>query len=246
LNNKKNELVFSHIYYPSIFHIPLLTFLIYYRNNDYHISAREWGNYLVILENSMISKPINYPIIPDEPGAKEILFNLDCLNKEKESFWPLAKLKGVLSLFDITNNLSHISFDTATLIDLAVKRDYLGFLNVIYNNTFNDMFKQVINEDPLGKVSIVNFCLFVVNDLNKFLGDIKKKGYSISGGPQRCRSEINSLKSFLSSLDIDFRESLYNHNNYHVYKGTIRESEWLPRGKFSYRNIHMNISSIKW
>jgi hypothetical protein len=82
----------------------------------------------------------------------------------------LAKLKGVFSLFDITNDISHISFDTATLMDLAVKRDYLRFLKVIYNNTFNDMFKQVIHDDPLGKVSIVNFCLFVVNDLNKFLG----------------------------------------------------------------------------
>jgi len=234
------------MYYPSIFKIPLLSFLIYYRYNISHASTREWGNYLVILENSMISKPINYPIIMDDPLTKEILFSLDCLNKEKESFWPLAKLKGVISLFDVTNNLSHISSDTATLIDLAVKRDYLGFLNVIYNNTFNDMFKQIIHDDPLGKVSIVNSCLFVVNDLNKFLGDIRKKGYSINGGPQRCRSEINSLKSFLSSLDIDFRESLYNHNNYHVDKGTIRESEWLPKEKFSYRNIHMNIGNVRW
>jgi hypothetical protein len=194
----------------------------------------------------MISKPINYPMILNEPGAKEILFNLDCLNKEKESFWPLAKLKGVLSLFDMTNNLSHISYDTATLIDLAIKRDYLRFLNVIYNNTFNDMFKQVIHDDPLGKVSIINSCLFVVNDLNKFLGDIRKKGYNINGGPQRYRAETNSLSSFLSSVDTDFRESLYSHNCYHVDKGTIRESEWLPKEKFSYRNIHMIIKGKKW
>lgn len=158
----------------------------------------------------------------------------------------MAKLKEVISLFDITNNLSHISFDTATLIDLAVKRDYLKFLNIIYNNTFNDMFKQVINDNPLDKVSILNFCLFIVSDLNKFLGDVRKKGYNINGGPQRKRSEINSLDNFLSSLDIDFRESLYNHNNYHVDKGTIRENEWLPKEKFSYRNIHMNIGNVRW
>jgi len=158
----------------------------------------------------------------------------------------LAKLKGVLSLFDITNNLSHISFDTATLIDLAVKRDYLGFLNVIYNNTFNDLFKQVINDNPLDKVSILNSCLFLVNDLNKFLSNIREKGYNINGGPQRCRSQTNSLNSFLSNLNLDFRESLYYHNQYHVDKGTIRENEWLPREKFSYRNIHMNINYIKW
>jgi hypothetical protein len=87
----------------------------------------------------------------------------------------LAKLKEVISLFNITNNLSYISFDTATLIDLAVKRDYLRFLNVIYINNFNDLFKQVINDNPLNKVSILSSCLFVVNDLNKFFRKYKKK-----------------------------------------------------------------------
>jgi len=58
------------MYYPSIFKIPLLSFLIYYRYNISHASTREWGNYLVILENSMISKPINYPIITDDPLTK--------------------------------------------------------------------------------------------------------------------------------------------------------------------------------
>ena len=123
----------------------------------------------------MISKPIINFIIIDDPLAKQILFSLDCLNKEKESFWPLAKLKEVISLFNITNNLSYISFDTATLIDLAVKRDYLRFLNVIYINNFNDLFKQVINDNPLNKVSILSSCLFVVNDLNKFFRKYKKK-----------------------------------------------------------------------
>ena len=194
----------------------------------------------------MLNKPHNYSIVTDGPSTKEILFILDCLNKEKESFWPLAKLKGVLSLFDVTNNLSHISSDTATLIDLAVKRDYLGFLNVIYNNTFNDMFKQVIQDDPLGKVPIVNSCLFIVNNLSKFLSNIRGKGYNINGGPQRYRSQTNSLNSFLSDLDLDFRESLYNHNNYHVNRGTIRENERLPREKFTYSNIHINIGNVRW
>lgn len=155
----------------------------------------------------------------------------------------MAKLKGIPSLFDLTNNLSHISSDTATLIDLAFKRDYLRFLNVIYNNKFNDLFKQVINDNPLDKVSILNSCLFVVSDVNKFLENIRGKGYNINGGPQRCRSQTNS---FLSNLDLDFRESLYYHNCYHSDKGTISEKFLLPREKFSYRNIHMNINDIRW
>lgn len=58
------------MYYPSILKIPLLSFLIYYRYNKSHVSTREWGNYLVILEDKLISKPINYPIITDSPLAK--------------------------------------------------------------------------------------------------------------------------------------------------------------------------------
>jgi hypothetical protein len=79
-----------------------------------------------------------------------------------------------------------------------------------------------------------------------FLIGIKEKDYVINEGPIKCRLEINYLKSFLSSLDIDFRESLYNHNNYHVDKGTMRNNEWLPIEKFLYRNIHKNISNIRW
>lgn len=41
------------------------------------------------------------------------------------------------------------------------------------------------------------------------------------GGPQRYKSKTSSLKSFLVSVDIDFRENLDNQNNYHVMQGNI-------------------------
>jgi len=81
--------------------------------------------------------------------------------------------------------------------------------------------------------------------LDLFLEGIRDKGYNINGGPQRYRSKTSSLKSFLTSVDIDFRESLYNHNNYHVMQGNIYEDLYLSRKKFSYKNIHMNISNIR-
>lgn len=88
--------------------------------------------------------------------------------------------------------------------------------------------------------------MFVVKDLSVFLKGIKEKGYNINCGPQRARSQSNSLVSFLYNIDVDFREALYNQNNYHVYQDNIYEHYYLPRQKFSYRNIHMNISNIKW
>lgn len=63
------------------------------------------------------------------------------------------------------------------------------------------------------------------------------------GGPQRYKSKISSLKSFLVSVDIDFRENLDNQNNYHVMQGNIYKNIYLSRKKFLYKNIH--ISNIR-
>lgn len=197
------------------------------------------------MQNGIINKPIDYPLIINDLVAKEILFSLNSL---KVSYLPLPKLKKLSSIFDMTNNLSCATCDeyVATLLDLAFKKEYLKFLNIIYNNEYNEIFSKFINDYPSEKVSILNGCLFVVSDLNKFLVDVRKNGYNINGGPQRLRSQTNSLNSFLSNLDIDFRESLYNHNNYHVEKGTIFEDYRLCRDKFSYKNIHMDMSNKGW
>jgi hypothetical protein len=53
----------------------------------------------------------------------------------------------------------------------------------------------------------------------------------------------------LNYLDIDYRNSLYNHSELHYSKGNI-DSSWkdeiLTRKHFSFRNIHQNIGNIKW
>lgn len=75
--------------------------------------------------------------------------------------------------------------------------------------------------------------------MDLFLEGIKDKGYIIKGEPQRYKSKISYLKSFLASVDIDFRKSLDNQNNYHVMQGNIYINIYLLRKNFLYKNIHI-------
>ena len=72
---------------------------------------------------------------------------------------------------------------------------------------------------------------------------IKNRNYNINAGPQAHRGRVNSINNKLSRLDMEYRKSLYNHNNYHVSTGSVRR---LNKEKFSFNNIHMNIGSVRW
>lgn len=110
------------------------------------------------------------------------------------------------------------------LFDLACKKDYFKFMDMILGNMegysiVKDGLRYINeNEKP---VNIINGCLFVVSDLNSFINSIEKKGYVVNGGPQKSRAQVNSISSYLSCLDIDFRNSLYNHNRHHIRRGTV-------------------------
>jgi hypothetical protein len=195
---------------------------------------------LVILEDNISNKSY---LIKNDKG-KEILSVFDRLT-HPNNFSPTPELNSLSGLFDLTNNLSFAT-DSKTinsLVDLGIKRSHLDFLNIIYNEKYKLLLEKWIKSRKEDKLSIINGCLFVVNDLDLFLKGIRRKGYNINGGPKKYRTELNAQKSFLSAIDMDFRESLYNHNNYHAMKGYIPENYYLPREKFSYKNIHMDISS---
>lgn len=49
--------------------------------------------------------------------------------------------------------------------------------------------------------------------MENFIEPVKNKGYNINAGPQAHRGRVNSINNFLSILDMEYRKSLYNHNN---------------------------------
>ena len=48
------------------------------------------------------------------------------------------------------------------------------------------------------------------------------------------------MKNFLCCIDIDYRNSLYEHNMYHIDNNKLMLKYYIQREKFSYKNIHRN------
>jgi len=137
------------------------------------------------------------------------------------------------------------------LLDYSFNKNYYEYTKIIYNSICPNKFidnRIILNKD-VELTSPFNRLLFVVHDKTALLKNISNKGYIITQGPQAWRGQINSINSFLNYLDVDYRESLYNHSMLHYSKGNIDKSwkdETLTRKHFSFRNIHQNLGNTRW
>ena len=134
---------------------------------------------------------------------------------------------------------------TSLLVDLAIKKDYKTFVKKVLGSVdgFDKLVKDVdYNIEPF---NIINGCCFVVRDMENFIEPVKNKGYNINAGPQAYRGRVNSINNFLSILDMEYRKSLYNHNNYHTLRVNVYIGLKLSKDKFSFNNIHMNIGGVR-
>ena len=66
-------------------------------------------------------------------------------------------------------------------------------------------------------VNLLNGLLFVsdYNYLDNIIKPLREKGYNVNEGPQPLRGCLNSLSSFFSKLESNYRASLYYHHCYH-------------------------------
>lgn len=88
----------------------------------------------------------------------------------------------------------------------------------------------------MSKINFINSCLFLVEDINLFLDNIRKNGYpNINEGSQSRRGLVNDADDFLSDIETGYLDSLYN--NYELYPPN-RLLGGLGRSMFSKRNIH--------
>jgi hypothetical protein len=138
----------------------------------------------------------------------------------------------------------------SSLLDNSFNKDYYEYSKVIYNNICSNKFtdKKIFLNNDVKLTNPFNRILFIVQDKESLLKNILDKGYTISEGPQSLRGQINSINSFLNYLDVDYRNSLYNHSKLHYSKGNILKSfkdETLTKEHFSFRNIHQNLGNIK-
>jgi len=164
--------------------------------------------------------------------------------------------KYILDLKDLVEfsyNLIYVSdYEKMTnLLDNSFNKNYYEYSKILYNtlcpNTFTN--KRIFFNKNIELTSPFNRLLFVVNDKRTLLKNISNKGYILTQGPQAWRGQINSMNSFLNYLDVDYRNSLYNHSIMHYSKGNLDNSwndETLTKKHFTFRNIHQNLGNVRW
>lgn len=164
--------------------------------------------------------------------------------------------KYVLDLKDLVEFSSSLLYvgnyeKMTSLLDNSFSKNYYEYSKIIYDNICSDKFtnKKIIFNSDIKLTNPFNKLLFVVQDKEALLKNISDKGYNINQGPQQWRGQINSINSFLNHLDVDYRNSLYNHSILHYSKDNISKmwkDEILTKKHFTFRNIHHNLGNIRW
>lgn len=239
LNKNSNTLIYNYIKYPMLFQESLIVYLLL---RTYYINYKEFSDkhhFFVVLESSLRGdyiKPVN-----NDTGI-----NLDYISPEvKDYIDNIRDLFNIDAFINLLNQLIYIGSldDICYIIDKSVKKDFDSLIRfILYGFPISDtLIKYKEN-------NILNSSLYVVKDLQLFIENIIKCGYTVNEGPQKWRGQINSISSFLSVLDCDFRESLYNHYQYHKSIRALDPKIYSPLKprSFSFNTIHQNMGSVRW
>lgn len=243
LNNESKVLVYNYISYPYMFFFTFLTFITT-RNIHSSINThihRQADDFLSIFQDRLNISDVKDKLFISKESLdiEKVLSNL--------SHFPHIVTK--VEIFKLINRLIMlVNLDSISkLTCLAITKNYKIFVKEILGSLdgYPTLVKYLDDDDNDKSLSIINGCIFVVEDIEKFIEAIKKHNYNINTGPQKHRGQVNSMNNNLSMLDMEYRKSLYNHNNYHAVRGNISSMFKLNRQKFSFNNIHMNLGETK-
>ena len=242
LNKNSNTLIYNYIKYPYLF---LGSLIVYLLLRSYYINYKEFSDkrhYFVILDASLTSEYTDY-IRPknDNSGINTSYLSTD-VNNYLENIGEISNINILIEL------LNHIMFvgkidDICYVLEKSVLKEFDMLTRFVFNgyNISENLVKY--KED-----NILNSSLYVVKDLNLLIDSIQKKGYDVNEGPQKWRGQINSISSFLNILDLDYRESLFNHYQYHRSIGVLDPKTYSPlkAKSFSFNTVHQNMGNVRW
>jgi DNA-dependent RNA polymerase len=241
---ESNKLVYNYILYDSLFFECLLAYFLFKRKDS--LAFREHGYYFTIFDVYSFRDNLSA-----EDGRKTLVkyYNEKLfiyLNKNKKLPFLYSHVLDFIYKINIFGDCDKMSY----LIDLACRRLYLDFINNVLHdfdsyNLFDGKLNTICKYDTKDH-NILKGCIFVVRDIHSLINSLVDKGYSINQGIQKYRGQINSANSLLNCIDIDFRDSLYNHNKYHIDMGTRPKDSYLTRDKFSFKRIHMGLGNVRW
>jgi DNA-dependent RNA polymerase len=235
LNKDSNILVYNYVYYPDIFINSVLYYII--RKNLFKSSMvfREWGDFLAILDNRLGDGD-------SIDNLKDQIRKFDFLAYERTD----VDVKSYIGIFDLIKKMTVLDGkdnidNMVSLIDWAANKNYMNFFQWIISDF--DLYK---NEIESKDVYILKDCLFVVKNLEELTSKLSEKGFVVNRGPKSQRDQLNSMSSFLSLVDLSIRNNIYTQQIHCVKQGAIPSNWLLPKSKFSFRNIHMNIGNVKY
>lgn len=254
LNKKNNTLIYNYLYYDPLFLEAFMAFLPF--RNFYSIRYAEWGDTSIIFNENVFLNNSKYSKIKLSDFKDDDYRRIKYIFTNQEEFNYSLRHLGDYYVESITqqlvNSINKLTYtvsneDMIKIFGLALNKEYKSYINTIISplKDLSDI-NESIEDKPKVKINLLNSCLFIVRDLKSFIGDLNNQGHSVNEGPQPWRGQINSINGLLNSIDMDFRNSLYNHSLYHVKKGTVSHRFALDKSKFSFRNIHMNLGNVRW
>lgn len=247
LNKSKKDIIYNYIYYNPIFVDTLLVYFFFRNINSFRL--HEWGDIFTVIDRNVIDiscfKQDTYDkhMFMDVADFEKSYYNLDYKSYYVESV--------KMNLINLINKMNYVTSgveETANLLSLIIEKSYKPFIEQVLKNFIKDFdeINQDLDEESNISINLANSSLFVLSDIEGFKTKFLEKGYKLNEGPQSWRGQINSMSALLSIFDMEFRNSLYLHNQHHVRNGRVDSKYSLPKSKFSFRNIHMNLGNIRW
>lgn len=249
------ELVYNYFYYPTIFTNSIIGYVL--NRTDFRNSSlfQEWGDFFCVIDKDLIRGDFMSKLVNEGTNIndhfKELSFRTPRLIKEEglENFYMI--------MFDLIKRLTNVKE-----LDVLIK-----YLNYIVNKKYFDficeLFPNYRNNIEISKITIpknyylLKDCLFIVKDLESLIkligskytitrGNKELSKYIFSKGNTKLRAQPNTITSFLDSFDVDYRNNLYNHHLNQIRIGLIPYQCELPRSKFTSRNVHMNLGTVRY
>lgn len=235
LKKDTNVLVYNYICYHSLFQFSLLAFLMKrcvfnIKNTEY----KETGEFLTIFDDV-------FNVNPSDLSSFISQFNSFVVQS--------VSIVHYYEIIKLINKLMYLSnYETMSqLLRYGYNNEYSNFISKIVSSIpdfdIEYRLKRTRWEIP---ISLINSCVFVVNDINLFLASVKDKDLNINQGPSGWRGQVSSMQNILCNLDTEYRNQLYQSNLHDVQSYNLDKRFLLPRSKFSFNNIHMNLGSVRW
>lgn len=230
-DRNSNRIIYKCLRYPDIFAGSLLHYICSKRDFNKSLLFKNWGDFFTIIDSNLTEKYIGI-------SSTSHLIKMNLHFDKFVHFNPSVKIfNNVQKYFDLVKKTTVMTSNITSSIDLAIKKDFKGFINLFFNGDHLD-------NEPLSNLYIIKDCLFIVQDLEKTIKSLESLGYSIK---EAKKNQSDLLDAFLHSLDSEYTDSLYNLHYNLIRKHSIFHGSWLlPRNKFTFENIHTNIANRKF